>query len=107
TAYDTGGRAYLYTSYSDTGGTTIVNQVQQVYNGLGQLITEYQSHSGAVNTSTTPKVQYGYSFVATSGGPNHSRLVSITYPNTATVRAVSYNYNSGVDDRISRVSSLP
>jgi RHS repeat-associated protein len=104
TAYDTGDRPYLYTSYSDTGGTTVVNQVQQVYNGLGQLITEYQSHSGAVNISTTPKVQYGYSFVATSGGPNHSRLVSITYPNT--VRALTFNYNSGVDDRISRVSSL-
>lgn len=103
TAFDTGGRPYLYTSYSDTGGTTIVNQVQQVYNGLGQLITEYQSHSGAVNTSTTPKVQYGYSFVATSGGPNHSRLVSMTYPNA---RVLNYNYNSGVDDRISRLSSL-
>jgi RHS repeat-associated protein len=103
TAYDTGGRPYLYTSYADTGGTTIVNQVQQVYNGLGQLITEYQSVSGAVNTSTTPKVEYAYSFVGTSGGPNHSRLVSMTYPNG---RVLSYNYNSGVDDRISRLSSL-
>jgi len=61
TAYDTGGRAYLYTSYDAASSGNVVNQVQQVFNGLGQLITEYQAHSGAVNTSTTPKVQYAYS----------------------------------------------
>ena len=103
TAYDTGGRPYLYTSYADTGGTTMVNQVEQLYNGLGQLTTEYQSVAGAVNTQTTPNVQYAYSFVSTSGGPNHSRLVSMTYPNG---RVVNYTYNSGVDDRISRLSSF-
>jgi YD repeat-containing protein len=35
TAYDTGGRPFLYTSYADPGATAIVNQVQQAYNGLG------------------------------------------------------------------------
>jgi YD repeat-containing protein len=70
---------------------------------LGQLTTEYQSAAGAVHTMTTPNVQYAYSFVSGSGGPNHSRLVSMTYPNG---RVVSYNYNAGVDDRISRLSSL-
>src|SRR5439155_4535120 len=40
----------------DTGGN-VVNQVQHAYNGLSQLITEYQSHAGVVNTATTPKVQ--------------------------------------------------
>src|SRR5262249_1676540 len=79
TAYDTQGNTYLLTSYSHTGGTTIVNQVQRTFNGLAQLITEHQSHSGAVNTGTTPKVQYAYSEMA--GGANHSRLTSITYPN--------------------------
>src|SRR5207302_6379221 len=79
TAYDTGDRPYLYTSYNAASGGSIVNQVQEVYNGLGQLITEYQAHSGAVNTSTTPKVQYAYSEMAS--GANHSRQVSITYPN--------------------------
>jgi RHS repeat-associated protein len=103
TAYDTGGRPFLYTSYADPAGTLIVNQVQQVYNGLGQLITEYQSHAGAVNTSTTANVQYAYSFVSTSGGPNHSRLVSMTYPNG---RVLYDNYNAGVDGLISRISSL-
>jgi RHS repeat-associated protein len=101
TAYDTAGRAYLFTSYDAASGGNIVNQVQQVYNGLGQLVTEYQAHSGAVNTGTTPKVQYAYSEMA--GGANHSRLVSMTYPNG---RVLNYNYNTGLDSSISRLSSL-
>jgi RHS repeat-associated protein len=101
TAYDTDDRPYLYTSYNAASGGSIVNQVQQVYNGLSQLITEYQSSSGAVNTSTTPKVQYAYSMMA--GGANHSRLVSMTYPNG---RVLNYNYNAGLDDSISRLSSI-
>jgi RHS repeat-associated protein len=101
TAYDTQGNTYLLTSYSDTGGTTIVNQVQRAFNGLAQMTQEWQSHSGAVNTSTTPSVQYGWSLMA--GGANHSRLTSITYPNG---KVLNYNYASGVDDSISRLSSL-
>ena len=103
TAFDTAGRAFLFTSYADTAGTTIVNQVQREYNGLGQLIAEYQAHSGAVNTSTTPKVQYAYSEMA--GGANHSRLISMTYPNG---RVITYDYGapSGLDDRISRLNAL-
>jgi RHS repeat-associated protein len=101
TGYDTGGRPYLYTSYDSASGGNVVNQVQQVYNGLGQLITEYQSTSGAVNTSSTPKVQYAYSQMA--GGANHSRLISMTYPSG---RVVNYNYDAGLDDSISRLSSI-
>jgi RHS repeat-associated protein len=101
TAYDTQGNAYLLTSYSDTGGATIVNQVQRAFNGLAQMTQEWQSHSGAANTSTTPSVQYAYSLMA--GGANHSRLTSITYPNG---KILNYNYNSGVDDSISRLSYL-
>jgi RHS repeat-associated protein len=101
TAYDTQGNAYLLTSYSDTAGTTIVNQVQRTFNGLGQLTNEYQSHSGAVNTSTTPQVQYAYNLM--SGGANNSRLTSMTYPNG---RVLNYNYNTGLDSNISRLSSI-
>ncbi|MCI0460725.1 MAG: RHS repeat-associated core domain-containing protein [Gemmataceae bacterium] len=99
TAYDGQGNAYLITSYDAASGGNIVNQVQREFNGLGQLTREYQSHSGAVNTSTTPKVQYGWSEM--SGG-NHSRLVSMTYPNG---RVLNYNY-SGLDSTISRLTSL-
>src|SRR5262249_61216800 len=100
-AYDPGGRAYLATSYDAASAGNIVNQVQQVYNGGGQLTTEYQSHSGAVNTSTTPKVQYSYSEMAS--GANHSRLTSIVYPNG---RTITYNYATGLANNISRLSSL-
>src|SRR5262249_4675336 len=102
TAYDTGGRPYLYTSYPRPSGGALylVNQVQDVYNGLGQLITEYQAHSLAVNTLTTPKVQYVYNEMA--NGQNNSRLLSMTYPNG---RVINYNYNTGLDNTISRLSS--
>jgi RHS repeat-associated protein len=101
TAYDTGDRPYLFTSYNAATAGSIVNQVQDAYNGLGQLITEYQSHSGAVNTSTTPKVQYSYTVMA--GGVNNSRLTSMTYPNG---RVLNFNYATGVDNTISRLTSI-
>jgi len=101
TAYDGQGNAYLVTSYSATSGGTIVNQVQRLYNGLGQLTADYQSASGAVNTSTTPKVQYAYTEM--SGGVNNSRLTSITYPDGY---VLTYNYASGINNTISRLSSL-
>src|SRR5579884_474728 len=40
---------------SGLSGGSIVNQVQDVYNGLGQLTGEYQSHSGAVVQGSTPE----------------------------------------------------
>src|SRR5262249_49471633 len=101
TAYDTGGRPYLFTSYDAASGGSIVNQVQQSFNGLGQLTAEYQSHSGAVNTSTTPSVQYAYSEM--SGGANHSRLTTLTYPNG---KSLNWNYGSGLDSGISRLTSI-
>src|SRR5262249_7791234 len=59
-AYNALGLPSLFTSFDAPSGGNTANQVQDVFNGLGQLITEYQSHSGAVNTGTTPKVQYAY-----------------------------------------------
>jgi RHS repeat-associated protein len=99
TGYDTAGRPELFTSYN--ASDVVVNQVQRVYNGLGQLVTEYQAVAGAVNPSLTPKVQYAYSAMA--GGANHSRLTGLTYPNG---RMLNLNYATGLDDRISRLSSL-
>jgi RHS repeat-associated protein len=109
TAYDTGGRAYLFSSYSASSGGTLVNQVQRAFNGLGQLTNEYQSHSGAVVVGTTPQVQYTYSQMLDSQGhyANHSRLTSMTYPNTSPARTLTYNYNgTTLDDSISRLTSI-
>jgi RHS repeat-associated protein len=82
-------------------GGNIVTQVQRQYNGLGQLTREWQSHSGAVNTSTTPSVQYAYSEMAS--GANHSRLTSVMYPSGY---VLTYNYSSDLNGSISRLSSL-
>ena len=87
TAYDQQGNPYLFTSYADTAGTQVVNQVERLFNGLGQMTAEYQSVSGAVDLSTTLSMQYAYTEMA--GGQNNSRLVNMTYPNG---RVLSYNY---------------
>jgi RHS repeat-associated protein len=105
TAYDGQGNASLFTSYDATAGGTVVNQVLDQFNGLGQLTAEYQEHSGAVNTLTSPAVQYAYSFVGTAGGPNHSRLMGITYPNGRVVND-TYGPSGGLNDRISRLDAL-
>jgi RHS repeat-associated protein len=101
TAYDTGGRPYLFTSYSSPTGGTVVNQVENLYNELGQLTNQYQEHRGAVNASTTADVQYAYTDLA--NGANNSRPTSMTYPNG---RVLDYVYNSGIDNSISRLSAL-
>jgi RHS repeat-associated protein len=101
TAYDSQGNPYLITSYSAVSGGSIVNQVQRTFNGLGQMTGEYQSDSGAVNTSTTPEVQYAYSEM--SGAADNSRLTSMTYPSGY---VLNYNYSSGLNNTISRLSSL-
>src|SRR5205807_1688088 len=101
TAYDTDDRPYLFTSYASTSGGTIVNQVENAYNGLSQLITQYQATSGAVSIGITPNVQFAYNEMG--NGQNNSRLVSMTYPNG---RVLHDNYNTGLDDTISRLSSI-
>ncbi len=98
TAYTTLGEPYLVTSYDDSDD--VVNQVEDVYNGLGQLTDEYQAVTGAVNLSTTPAVEYNYTDLADG---NNNRLTSIVYPDGYTV---DYNYSSGLNSDISRLSSL-
>jgi RHS repeat-associated protein len=102
-AYDGQGNQYLITSYDSASGGSVVNQILRQYNGLGQLTAEYQSTSGAVDTSTTPVVQYAYTEM--SGGVNNSRLVSITYPSGY---ELDYNYGDSGDlnDKISRLDSI-
>ena len=100
-AYDGQGNAYLVTSYDAASGGSVVNQVQRGFNGLGQLTTEWQAHGGAVNTSTSPKVQYAYAEMPS--GANHSRLTSMTYPSGYVLTG---NYSSGLNDSIGRLSSL-
>ena len=88
---------YQQTSYSNAAGTTVVNQDQDVYNGVGQLTGEYQSVSGAVDTSTTPEVPS----MDIPASPTGSNLVTMIYPNG---RILHYGYdNNALDTAIGRV----
>ena len=71
-----------------------------MYNGLGQLTGEYQATTGAVDTGSTPEIQYAYSDPSTG-----SRLVSMTYPNG---NVLDYNYGTtgGLNDVIGRLDNL-
>ncbi len=99
--YNTQGQVEKITSYDAATAGSVVNEIQRVYNGLGQMTREYQEHAGSVNTSTSLHVNYAYSEMAF--GTNHSRLLSMTYPNG---KVLTYNYASGLDDDISRLSSI-
>ena len=97
--YDGQGNAYLFTSYDAARRQRLVNQVHASSTAWASSPpSTSRTHGGAVNTGTTPKVQYAYSEMA--GGANHSRLTSMTYPNG---RVLNYNYASGLDDSISRL----
>jgi RHS repeat-associated protein len=103
TTYDVRGLTGTLTSWNnaDVNSGDVVNQCQFAYNSFMQLIADYQSHSGSVNTSTTPKVQYGYA----DGSANTIRPLTLTYPNG---RVVTYDYGTadGINDAISRIASL-
>ncbi len=100
TGYSPLGQGYLFTCYDAASGGNVINQVKDECNGLGQVTKEWQEHGGAV-TGSSANVQYAYSEVA--GGANHSRLTGITY---ASGYVLNYNYGSGLDSTISRLTSL-
>lgn len=101
--YEVRGMVSLLSSYDNAtvGQGNIVNQVQFVYNDFSQLVTTYQEHDGAVNTSTTPSFQTAYD--AANSGSNTTRPTSYTYPNG---RVVNLIYTSGMDSSASRISQI-
>jgi len=102
-SYEVRGMLQKITSYdnSTVGQGTVLNEVQFEYNTFGQLSTEYQEHGGAVNTSTSPKVQYAYA----NGSANHFRPTTMTYPNGQSL-TFDYGSSGGSDDVLSRVAAL-
>ena len=75
-----------------------MNEIRS-YNSFQQLVTEYQQHGAAVNTSTSPRVGYSYA----DGSVNTIRRTGVTYPDG---RPLEYHYSSGADDKLSRTSSI-
>ena len=100
TAYEIRGMVNLLTSYGNTGGTAIVNQVTLAYNDFAQLISDEQD----LSASGGPTHTVGYAYV--DGPGNTSRPMSVTYPYSTGSRTVSLNYALGDDDSLSRVTSL-
>ena len=105
TVYDPLGRAWWVMSLGQVGGAeTILNQVQNSYDGWGNVVQQWQAVSGAVATGTTPSVQYTYQDGASGGGVGqYVRLSQVAYPNGD---VINYNYVSPVDQVMSRVSSI-
>lgn len=101
--FDVRGLPSLLTSHdhATVGSGSVVNQVQFAYNGFAQLTRDYQSHSGAVNTGSSPNVQLAYA----NGSANTIRPTSLVYPDG---RTLTYDYGTtdGIDDACSRVASL-
>jgi RHS repeat-associated protein len=92
--YDNLNRPHNITSYASPGGTgTVVNDVQySYYNGTAKPITAYQEHYGAVNTSTSLKIQYTYDTTTTSSiYSTQLRLQTEVHPNG---RSIYYDYGS-------------
>jgi len=101
--YDVRGLPQTVTSYDNAavGSGNVVNDVQFAYNDFGQRTTSYQSHSGAVDAMSTPKIQYAYA----DGSGNMIRPTSVTYPDG---RVLTYDYGTagGNDDNASRIAAL-
>jgi len=103
TSYEVRGMREKITSWNGetVGSGSVVNDVQFSYNDFGQITADYQAHGGTVNTSTTPKVQYGYA----DGNSNTIRATTITYPDS---RVITYDYGTSgsANDSLSRVGSI-
>ncbi|MDP1797697.1 MAG: hypothetical protein Q8K78_09460, partial [Planctomycetaceae bacterium] len=103
TTYEVRGMKETITSYDNSavGSGSVLNQSRFEYNAFGQLVTEYQSHSGTVNVSTSPQVQYTFA----DGASNTIRPTGMVYPNG---RVLTYDYGAsgGIDDRCSRIASI-
>lgn len=106
--YDSVSRMNLETSYSDTGGTTVLNQVKTTFDGWGNKIKREDSHVGAVGGGT-PSVQMAYAdgVVSPPGPGKYVRPVSTTYPSG---RVVYFNYpaagSTSVGDHLSRIDNI-
>ena len=73
------------------------NGLQYAYDGLMNVTAIDQFHEGAVNISTTPKVQFGYDSTLSGGGSGDvyqfgNRCNQMTYPDG---RVVFYDFDTG------------
>ena len=116
--YDKRGNLTVASSGEDADGDgaldgpndAIITQHQYLYNPQGQLLTEYQSYGGPVDTGTTPRIDYAWDYAPADQG-NHNRLAQMTYPTrvqsgTRRVIDLIYDGHNGIDDAISRITRI-
>ncbi|MCG8600667.1 MAG: RHS repeat-associated core domain-containing protein [Verrucomicrobiales bacterium] len=89
-------------SWSDpaAGSGTLVNEVEFAYDAFGNVASDAQEHSGAVD-GNTPTVSYQ----RTDGSNNLYRQTGITYPSGA-VQEFAYGTAGSIDDAFNRAASL-
>lgn len=102
-SFDVRGLVEKLTSHdaATIGLGNVVNEVLFKYNDFGQIVISYQEHDGAVDTLTTPKVEFGYA----SGSANTIRPTRLTYPN-GRVLTYSYGTGGGPNDAASRIFAI-
>ena len=108
--FDDAGRLDQVSAYDDPdavdwSSSTIVNQVTMTYSPLWQLETVKQNSDG-LTSSGGETVTYSYTEDDTN---NHSRLDKLRYPSEhygSVDQTVQIIYASGLDDDISRVTTL-
>ncbi|MBL9153551.1 MAG: hypothetical protein JNK37_13740 [Verrucomicrobiales bacterium] len=100
TAYNNRGQRDTVTTYSDTSGTAIINQVKFTYNAFNLMTADKQEHTGTV-TGSTPSVSYTYS----NGSGNVLRRESVTTPSGTQVDH-AYGASDSLDQVLNRVASL-
>ena len=95
----------LLTVSSEDSSGHVLNQVEYHYDSNGNADKEYQEHDGAVNTSTSLYVGYGYDMAA-----NGYRPTTLQYPtsgtNSSRVLTDSYGTSGGMNDEIGRLNAI-
>ena len=108
--YDSLNRLTKKTSYdkiSTDSGRTVENEIQYVYSsGLNKVRYLYQNHDGAVNTSTSPKMEYVFDTSVTSPDyvfDDSARVTNVWYRMVTGARLIN-NYGGAINDRLNRVN---
>jgi len=97
TAYDARGMIDTVTSYSDTSGTTAVDQVAYTYDGWGNLTEYEQDFDGVIGAGGRPAVSITYAYGASNGVddvPTRVATVTLTPSGSSAVQVAAYEYPS-------------
>jgi len=103
TTYTSLGQVNEVTQYSDTAGSTVVDQVEYTWDGWGLPTKFAQDHDTVVSGSGDYYYDFQSTWAKATGGRNTLRRSTLTLP---TSRAITLDYASGTDANASRVTSL-